>query len=221
MKKLIFLILLFAAGAASAESAYVTDDLDIMVRTGESSRNKIIATLKSGKKVEVLESNPETGYSKVALSQDREGYVLTRLLTNQPAARDLLAAAQARLNKLEASHKQLSTELTAIKAQKADVDSTASDFKTRSEQLQRELDELQRTASNALRIQEERNQLQERVVNIERELETLKRENDVLKNNSAQDWFIVGAGVLLLGLFLGFILPKLSWQKKTSWSSSF
>lgn len=221
MKKLIFLILLCAAGAATAETAYVTDDLDIMVRTGESNRNKIIATLKSGKKVEVLESNPETGYSRVALSNDREGWVLSRLLTNKPAARDLLDAARARLQKLEASHTEISTELAELKAQKANVDSTAKDFKTRSEQLQRELDELQTTASNALRIQEERNQLQERVVNIERELETLKRENDILKNNSAQDWFIVGAGVLLLGLFLGFILPKLSWQKKSSWNSSF
>lgn len=221
MKKLIFLTLLLATGAAFAESAYVTDDLEIMVRTGESNRNKIVATLKSGKKVNVLESNPETGYSKIELSRDREGYVLSRLLTNQPAARDQLAAAQSRLQKLEASHKQISAELAQLKSQKAETDSTANDYKERSAHLQSELDELQRTASNALQIQEERNQLQERVVNIERELETLKRENDVLKNNSAQDWFIVGAGVLLLGLFLGFILPKLSWQKKTSWSSSF
>lgn len=221
MKKLVLLILFLAAGAASAETAYVTDDLEIMVRTGESSRNKIIATLKSGKKVDVLETNPESGYSRVALSGDREGWVLTRLLTNNPAAKDLLAAAQDRAKKLEASNKQMATELAQLKSNKADVDATASDLKKRSQQLQNELDDLQRTASNALQIQEERNQLQERVINIERELETLKRENEVLKSNSAQDWFIVGAGVLLLGLFLGFILPKLSWQKKSSWNSSF
>jgi len=221
VKKLIFLIFLLTSGTSLATTAYVTDDLEIMVRTGESARNKIIATLKSGTKINVIEANPATGYSKVALSRNREGYVLTRLLTKTPAAKDQLAAARARLKKLETNHSSVTSELAALKSDKAAVDSTAADFKTRAEQLQRELDQLQKTASNALRIQEERNQLQERMVSVERELETLKRENDVLKNNSAQDWFIVGAGVLLLGLLLGFILPKLSWQKKTSWNSSF
>jgi len=58
-------------------------------------------------------------------------------------------------------------------------------------------------------------------VNVEREFESLKRENDNLINSDAQDWFLAGAGVLLFGIILGFILPKLSWRKKTSWQSSY
>jgi hypothetical protein len=68
---------------------------------------------------------------------------------------------------------------------------------------------------------QERNQLQQRVVTIERELESLKRDNDTLVNSDVQDWFLAGAGVLLFGIILGFILPKLGWRKKTSWQSSF
>ena len=72
-----------------------------------------------------------------------------------------------------------------------------------------------------MQIREERDFLLGRVVTNERELETLRRENDMLKNSNAQDWFLTGPGVLLLGLILGFLLPKLGWRKKSSWQSTF
>lgn len=221
MKKLFLAITLLTSTAIMAESAYVSDELEIMVRSGKSAGHRIIATLKSGKKINVIERDRDSGYSRVKLSETREGWVLSRLLRKTPSAKSRLAKAEASLASLKSKFSASSKQLTALSEQKGSLDTETSSLKKSNVSLSRELEQLKETSSNAVQILEERNQLQQRVVTIERELESLKRENDTLVNSDAQDWFLVGAGVLLFGILLGFILPKLSWRKKKSWQSSF
>ncbi len=221
MKKFLFILMLSVSSSTIAATAYVSDELEIMVRSGKSSTHRIIATLKSGTRLNILEKDAASGYSKIQLKGNREGWVLTRLLLNTPSAKARLARSEAALNKLTASHKLAKEQLAELSEQKGSLDSKSSGLEKNNELLASELETLKQTASNAVKTQEERDQLLQRVVGIERELETVKRENDVLKSSDSQDWFLVGAGVLLLGVLLGFVLPKLSWRKKSSWESSF
>jgi len=51
-------------------------------------------------------------------------------------------------------------------------------------------------------------------------VESLKQQNRDLGNDSTQRWFLIGAGVVLLGIILGLILPHLRFQRrKSSWGS--
>jgi len=204
-----------------AQTAYVSDELEIMVRSGKSASHRIIATLKSGKRLNVIEQDKASGYSRVKLSPTREGWVLSRLLRKTPAAKSQLAKAEASLAAFKKKFSASSKQLTTLSKQKGSLDSESSSLKAKNAALSRELEQLKETSSNAVQILEERDQLQQRVVTTERELEILKRENATLVNSDSQDWFLVGAGVLLFGILLGFILPKLSWRKKSSWQSSF
>lgn len=221
MKKTLLILILFGSTAAFADTRYVSDDLEIMVRSGKSPGHRIIASLKSGARINVLEHDKATGYSRINLSGDREGWVLSRLLKTQPSAKSRLAKAEATVARLKAATDKSNKNLSQLSKQQGSLSAEASELKKLNETLSRDLTKLQQTSSSAVQTLEERNQLQQRVVTIERELETLKRENDVLKNSDAQDWFLIGSGVLLFGIFLGFILPKLSWRKKSSWQSSF
>jgi len=221
VKKILFILIIFGSSATFADTRYVSDDLEIMVRSGKSPGHRIIASLKSGVRINVLERDQEAGYSKIKLGSGREGWVLSRLLKKQPSAKSRLAKAEATVARLKASTDKSNKDLSQLSEQQGSLSAEASELKKLNETLSRDLTQLQQTSSNAVQILEERNQLQQRVVTIERELETLKRENDVLKNSDAQDWFLIGSGVLLFGIFLGFILPKLSWRKKSSWQSSF
>lgn len=221
MKKFIFTICFFISSASLAKPAYVSDELEIMVRSGKSASHRIIATLKSGKRINVIEQDQASGYSKITLGPTREGWVLSRLLHQTPSAKSRLASTEKALAQLKAKFSASSEQLSLISEQKSGLDSVTGDLKETNIKLSRDLEALQKISRNAVQTLEERNQLQQRVVSIERELESLKRETDTLKNSDAQDWFLVGSGVLLLGIFLGFILPKLSWRKKSSWQSSF
>ena len=71
-------------------------------------------------------------------------------------------------------------------------------------------------------MKQQRDQLQELVISNERELQQLKRENQALADSSNQNWFLYGGGLSLFGVLLGFILPKLSWRRRSSgWGDSF
>ena len=221
VKIILLTLTLLASTAAMAEQAYVSDELEIMVRSGKSASHRIIATLKSGKRINVIERDRQSGYARIKLSGTREGWVLSRLLDKTPSAKSRLAKAETELATLKKKFSDSSQQLTQLSKEKGSLDTEASGLKELNTTLSRELTQLKETSSNAIQILEERNQLQQRVVTIERELESLKRENDMLQNSDALDWFLIGSGVLLLGIILGFILPKVSWRKKSSWQSSF
>jgi uncharacterized protein YgiM (DUF1202 family) len=76
--------LLFASAASaesawvsddSAESAWVSDEFEITLRSGPSTSNAIELMLKSGTELEVLERDAETGYSRVRTGGGTEGWV--------------------------------------------------------------------------------------------------------------------------------------------------
>lgn len=221
MKIILLTLTLLASAVAMAEPAYVSDELEIMVRSGKSGGHRIIATLKSGKRVNVIERDRPSGYAKVKLGETREGWVLSRLLDKTPSAKSRLAKTEAALAALKIKFNDSSQQLKQLSEKKGSLDAETSELRKTNTTLSRDLAQLKETSNNAVQILQERNQLQQRVVTIERELESLKRENDTLMSSDAQDWFLVGSGVLLLGIILGFILPKISWRKKSSWQSSF
>ena len=58
-----------------------------------------------------------------------------------------------------------------------------------------------------------------RLVSLERQLQTVQQENQSLKDRTARDWFMVGAAVVLLGIIIGLIIPKIRFRKKSSWDT--
>ena len=85
--------------------------------------------------------------------------------------------------------------------------------------VSQELAEIKRTASSALAIDSENKDLKSRLVALERNLQTLQQENESLKDRTARDWFMLGAGVLLIGILVGLIIPRIRWRKKSSWDT--
>ena len=221
MKFVITLLLFLVTPTASllaADFRYVTDQFKIMMRTGESSSHKITLTIPSGTRLEVLSSNAQTGYSKVRTSSGKEGYVLTRQLMEEPAAREKLARAMERLTELQAAPGELSAKLSKLQAEHDELLKSHASLEQDKNNLEQELSGIKRTASNAIRVTNERNELRQQVTTLTRELEDLKQENRELSNDSAQDWFIIGAGVIIGGIIIGLILPHLRVQRRRSTS---
>lgn len=219
-KPLLFLLLGLLSAGAQAESRFITDQFSVTMRTGESTGHRITEMLPSGMRVEVLSSNPDSGYSRVRTPEGQTGYVLTRQLMDQPSARERLEKAQERLAELQQEPDQLSAQLAALQKEHQALTRAHQQLKATKDELQRELEALRRTSANAVRISEERNELRSQVVKLTREAEELKQQNRDLRNNRAQRWFLIGGGVLLGGIMLGLLLPHLRFQRrKSSWGS--
>jgi SH3 domain protein len=211
-----FFILMLAFGSAQADTVYVTDNLDLAFRSEENTRGKIIKMLHPGTPLTVLSQNNETGFIYARLDDGTEGYILARHTKKEPPSRSQLDTANKKLASLEKENTTLKTELESLKSSLTPGTSLEQSLATERDHLARELSELKQTAANAVELKNQRDELQERVVNVERELEQLKLENKALADSSKQDWFLYGGILSLVGVILGFILPKLGWRRRSS-----
>lgn len=207
MKK-VLVCLLFTVGFISvshAKTAYISENLELPLRSADNERSKIIKMLPAGTAITVFHEANENGYSYIQSSQGVEGFVLSRFLSDQPSSREQLEATSKKLDQVLDENKQLKQ-----------AQSASQDVGKQRDKLSSELNELQQTAANAIQLKQQRDELQERVVSIERDLQQLKRENQSLTDTSNQDWFLYGGGLALFGVILGFILPKISWRRRSS-----
>jgi SH3 domain protein len=214
----IFLSLL-VCGTALAETRYVSDNLEITMRSGKGTSYGITRMLRSGTPVEVIEEDKEEGYTHVRVKGGKEGWVLSRYLMKGQAARDRLAAAEKSLAELELENRKMETSMAALTDEKAALVKELEGLEGQTRNVSQELAEIKRTASSALAIDSENKDLKGRVVSLERQLQTLQQENEGLRDRTARDWFMVGAGVVLLGIIVGLIIPRIRWRKKSSWDT--
>ena len=219
-KKLLALACLtcLLTGHAMAETNYISDQLEVTLRSGKSTSHSIIRMLRSGTPVEVLDQDKDSGYTLVR-AQGKEGWVLTRYLMTRPVARDQLAEAQKKLAELELANRKMTTAMQALTQEKGSIEKDRGSMEENYRKTSQELAEIKRTASSALAIDSENKDLKSRLVALERNMQTLQQENESLKDRTARDWFMVGAGVLLLGILAGLIIPRIRWRKKSSWDT--
>ncbi len=220
MRNIILLLLSTAfCGAAIAKTLYVTDSFKITMRSGESTGHKIVRMIPSGTPVTLISTDRDSGYSKVT-ALGETGFVLTRQLMNEPSARNQLAEYKQRLDSLQETPDKLRAQLAALDAEHQDLRKAHVELQDLKQQLEQDLESIRRTASDAVRINNERNELRKTVAALTREREDLRQETRDLRNQTAQHWFMIGAGVIIVGIVLGLILPHLRFQRrKSSWGS--
>jgi len=215
---LIALPLLAPITSAAETSRYVSDELEITMRTGQGVKFGIRKMLSSGTKLAVLETDP-AGYSKVRTGKGVTGWVLTRYLSNSPSARNQLSSSQRKVANLELDLAKYKEEIQALSSQNTSSGSENMSLKETSQRLKTELDDLRKTASNAVALNNENRQLKEKLQQVDNQIQSLTIENSSLKDSDAKSWFLIGAAVLFGGLILGLILPRLRMQKKDNWGS--
>ncbi len=221
MKKIIiFLLISVATTAAYAESTrYITDRLEITMRSGESNQHKILRMLSSGTQLELIQTNTDSGYSQVRLQGGSQGWVITRYLEQQRSARDRLAANEKQLARIKSENRALNDKFAELTRKHNALNSKTNKLSADNEKQSKEFARVRSISSNALTLDSENRSLREQTRQLERAHQALQLENGSLKDRSDRDWFIVGSGVILLGMMIGLIIPKIRWRKKSDWSS--
>lgn len=83
------LCLISASGLAAAEQAWVGDDLRVNLRSGASNRYRVIGTIGTGDKVEILSRLED--WTEVRTDNGKQGWIPAGYLNAEPPARVLLA----------------------------------------------------------------------------------------------------------------------------------
>jgi SH3 domain protein len=202
---------------AQAQTRYVTDRTIVELRRGPSTEYLILRNLEAGERVDVLEENEE-GYSRVRVAdQGTEGWILTRFLIAEPIARERLAvaernlaAARERVGTLGAENQELARDLATARTDLAEA-------RANHGTVSRELADIRTAAANVVDIRDQNTRLQQRLVQRDQEVEQLTADNARLAGRNSQNWFVVGAGVLLAGIVIGLVAPTLRRKKRSDW----
>ena len=221
MKKLInhilLTLLLLSPLTSSAETTrYVSDQLEITMRNGQGVKFAIKSVLTSGDRLDLIEVD-SSGYSKVRNTDGVEGWVLTRYLMNAPSVRNLVADSDQKVANLELELAETKEELQDLSIKVTKSDSENMTLKETSQRLKKELDSLKITASGSIALDNENIQLKEQIQQNHHRTQALTLENTAIRSSDGQSWFLIGVAVLLGGIILGLILPRLRFQRKNSW----
>lgn len=190
-------VLLLASEASFAQTKFVSDEFEIMLRTGQSGRHEILRQIKSGTALTVLEQGDN--YTKVRLGSGVEGWVLTRYLSNQASGRDRLAALEKRYDDLKQRFDQ------KVEQEK--------------QSLHKEITRLERIAKKPLELQRENENLKAQLEEEKRLYVELQKESEVLKSPyKDRQWFVTGALVVLGSMLVGIILTRIPWQRRKRWN---
>jgi len=218
MKRLLHITLLvssLAASTALAQSAWVTDQFEITLRSGPSTSNAIQLMVSSGTRLEVIERDAESGYTHVRTQGGTEGWVLTRYLMNEASAREQLETLTGQLTNATSRGSTLNSQLGAIKGQYDSANRQISTLEREKARVEKELAEIKRTAANVLAISDQNKSLMDELAAAQIRADTLEQENRVLASQTTRYWFMAGGLVLLMGIALGIWLPRIRWQRRS------
>ena len=198
-----------------AQSAWVSDEFEITLRTGPSTSNAIQLMLSSGTELTVLDVDEAAGYTQVRTGGGTEGWVLTRYLMDEPSAREQLQALSAQLTSANTRGSSLDSQLEGIRGEYTAATRQIERLESDKAALEGELADIKRTAANVLSINSENKRLLDDLAAAEIRIGSLEQENRELEGQAARLWFITGAAVLVVGVLLGIWLPRIRWQRRS------
>jgi len=188
---IIILGITFWGGIAVAENIYVTGITNITMRTGPGVEHKIVAMLKSGTKLEIVEYQKD--WTQVKTGLGKNGWVLSRFLTQKVP--DALL-----VEKLEKDHQDLMLKFEAIEEENKSLTVKNATLV----QIEEKYNKLKQESSDFLKLDAKFNELTQLYEAQKKQVETLK--NNL--NNEPKFWFLIGPGVFIVGLFFGLSTRK-------------
>jgi SH3 domain protein len=202
--------------AGAQATRYVTDNLPLELRSGPTTGHRILTMVESGTRVEVLEESG--GWSRVRVAGGGQGWILSRFLMERPAARMELEAALTERDSARAERERMAAELGGLQERAMALEQERDELARRSRELAAELADLRRTAGAAITLQEENQRLGATVEELDAALLEARQRVTTLVRREQQTWFLSGAGVLLGGMLLGLIIPRIRWRRRKGWN---
>jgi len=222
MTRVVLLVLVYICASNSLYAQgteYITDVFEVTMRSGTSTSNSIVRMLRSGEAVTVLEEDPISKYKLVETGDGKQGYVLSRFLMREPAAKQTLVEREANF---EQQRQRLQAQATEIAELKQMLDRETSDNDALQSSLQtseQELTQVRTAAQDTLNIQEQNKQLQTMVKQLTQEKAQLSETNAELSDSSQLDWFVRGGVLSLIAFVIGIVVTRIRWKKQDSWGS--
>ncbi len=202
---------------AADNTRYVSDHLIITLRSGQGDQFRILESLPSGTRLELLEESEDSEFARVRTADGTEGWVRSWYLTDTPTAELLLDEAQSKAERLAAENRTLAAANQDLKQRRSALTQELQALKGKHEAVLAENETLKDVAARPMELESENQRLRVALAQLRAENTRLASDNTRLRNSSVQKWFMAGAGVLVVGIILGLVVPRLRRRGSSNW----
>ena len=220
LAKLLLLFLLLSSATmipserVYADEVYIRDILYVPLRGGQSTEHKILHKgLKSGTILERLETNEETGYTRIRTDDGLEGWLKSQYVAETPIAQVQLETLKTEMRILNSRYQQTLLELATAKNTEKTMAVEYDSLKNKSITVSKNLEEITKLSKDAIATGELNKQLQRDKDTLLGDIKSLKASTDAISERQAKEWFILGAGAVLSGLIFGFWVGRRVYNK--------
>ncbi len=197
---------LFVMEPVIAATKYVTETFEITMRTGPGVDRKIISLIQSGRALDVLTSGEE--WSQVKTPGGKEGWVLSRYLTDDTPSAMLLERLKINYDRLLSKNAELKEQNKTLLAKRSNLESVLSQSQKSNQKLDSDYEKLKKESADFLKLKttytktaKALDQEKEKAGQLDSQVSTLSRNRNI-------KWFLSGAGAVLVGFILGLISRK-------------
>lgn len=202
----------FDAGVLN-KTVYVKPSSEIAVRRGKGTEFKIIAFVKDGSAVQFLEEDGD--YTRVRLSNEKEGWMLSRFVSEAPPLEQLVISLQNENDSVVKREAELKQELENLSTTLVESKAELSTVREERDSAVQDYAKLEEETADVVKINADLEETKKTNEQFTEKLAVLQLENDNLTKDKKLYWFLTGAGVLLLGMLLGR-MPGPSRKRKSS-----
>lgn len=193
-------LLCFAANGR-AEEMYVGDITKLNVRSGNTTRHKVIADLLPGDKVEVVSFSG--GWSQIITSDGKKGWVASRFLTRQKPANARIENLQIQMEIQREQSEINAIENNRLKEENLSLTTRLNETAFKLQNLEAAYETLKTESADYLSLKEKYDRISGEDEKKDAEIRSLQEKLNDQYVRTAIKWALTGAGILLAGVFLG------------------
>ncbi len=195
--------------AAVGDVNYISDVLNVPLRSGASNAHRIIHRgIPSGTQLTILATDEEAGFTQVRTAGGLEGWLTSQYLVEEPIARVKLAAAEKRLKNLKAKIAKDRESHASIQTEHKETVGTNKTLNSQVEALTKELAELKLVSAEPIKEHARNVELIQQNTLLVGQVEELSSKTRELEKNVQLQWLLYGGALVLIGLIFGLILKK-------------
>jgi SH3 domain protein len=156
--------------------------------------------------VEVIERGDS--YSLVRLANKKEGWILTRFLSDDPPLTEVVATLTSENEAIKLQEQQSIQKQQELSQALAETEQKLETTDAEKTAITASFEKLKKDTANVVEIKKNLTETVSENKSIKQKLTTLTRENEDLISDDRINWFLAGGGVLLLGIIIGKITSR-------------
>lgn len=203
---MVWLCLAFGWGVGMAATRYISEEFEVPMRSGQSGEHRIISLIPSGRTVELVAQGQE--WSQVRLPNGREGWVLTRYLTDKVPSAMQLERLERTHAEVARQHGELREKTAELEAENRRLSDALNQTRENMSRIETNHETLKRESAEFLNLKEEYERSRQALSEARAQADRFESELNQMANSQLYQGMLFGGGLVIIGFIAGFILKK-------------